>query len=63
MSAKKQIMTKLKKTIMLRDGLSSKEADALIAEAKERIFTDGEDPQDVLQELFTLEPDYFFDLL
>jgi hypothetical protein len=60
MKTKMQIMTELKKTIMLRDGLSGKEADALIAEAKERIFTNGENPQDVLRELSYYRRDEFF---
>ena len=52
----------LKSVIMLRDGLSSSEADDLINEAKEAV-ADGENPEEVLEDFFGLEPDYIFDLL
>jgi hypothetical protein len=55
-------MCDLKTTIMRRDGLSSQEADELINEAKWRV-TNGDDPQEVLQEMFQLELDYFLDLM
>lgn len=56
------IMQSLKQTIMERDSLTSEEADELIAAAQAR-FKKGENPQDVLQEEFDLEPDYTMDLI
>ena len=55
-------MSELKKVLMQRDGMSSREADNAIDDAKQRV-SDGEDPWDVLAEEFGLEPDYIFDLL
>ena len=52
----------LKATIMERDGIDSDEADDLIAEAKACV-AEGEDPEEVLEDYFGLEPDYIFDLL
>lgn len=52
----------LKQVLMRRDELSAAEADELIARARERVH-DGEDPEEVLEEEFGLEPDYVFDLL
>jgi hypothetical protein len=54
-------MSELKKVLMERDGLTSGEADAAISVAKQRVF-EGENPEEVLEEEFGLEPDYFFDL-
>ena len=54
--------SELKKVIMERDDLSSVEADELIDEAKQMVH-DGENPEEVLEEMFGLEPDYFFDLM
>ena len=39
------------------------EAADAIAEARRRIYEDGEDPEEVLYEEFGLEPDYVFDLI
>ena len=55
-------MSELKKVLMERDGIASKEADEVIADAKQRVW-DGEDPEEVLADEFGLEPDYIFDLL
>jgi hypothetical protein len=55
-------MTELKRILMERDELSSKEADELISQARQMIL-DGEDAEEVLYEEFGLEPDYLFDLL
>lgn len=52
----------LKATIMERDGIDSDEADDLIAEARACV-AEGENPEDVLEDYFGLEPDYIFDLL
>ena len=54
-------MSELKTVIVRRDGISVKEADMLIEEAKEAVW-EGEDPEDVLQEMFGLELDYFLDI-
>lgn len=56
-------MESLKQVLMRRDDMSSEEADEMIQEARERVLNDGENPEDVLQEEFGLEPDYVFDLL
>ena len=55
-------MRELKKVLMERDGISSKEADEVIADAKQRVW-DGEDPEEVLADEFGLELDYIFDLM
>ena len=52
----------LKQVIMRRDELTSDEADALIAEAKQEV-ADGADPEQVLEDMFGLEPDYFWEIL
>jgi hypothetical protein len=55
-------METLKEVLMRRDGLSPAEADDLIDEAKGRILA-GEDPEEILEEEFGLEPDYIWDLI
>lgn len=52
----------IKEVLMRRDGISAADADEMIADAKERV-ADGEDPQEVLEEEFGLEPDYILELL
>ena len=52
----------LKQVLMRRDGMTSREANEAIADARERVL-EGEDPEEVLAEEFGLEPDYIFDLL
>ena len=54
-------MSDLKDVLMRRDGLTSAEADRLIAEMREEIYA-GADPDDVLYDI-GLEPDYVFDLV
>ena len=54
-------MQTLKQVLMERDGMTSREADEAINDAKE-LVANGENPEDVLLEEFGLEPDYFFDL-
>ena len=59
-------MKSLKKTIMERDGMTESEADELIKDAKEDLhnrIAAGENPQDICEEWFGLEPDYIFELL
>ena len=55
-------MSTLLEVLMKRDKLSKEEANELINEAKERVLQ-GEDPEEVLEFEFGLEPDYVFDLL
>lgn len=55
-------ISELKAIIMRRDGLSSEDADDMIADAKEAI-AEGADPEEVLAQDFGLEPDYIFDLI
>jgi hypothetical protein len=55
-------MSELKDVLMARDGLSEDEADELIADAQERVL-DGENPEEILQDEFGLEPDFVFDLI
>lgn len=55
-------MSELKTVLMNRDKMSSEEADAVIAEMRERVL-EGEDPEEVLMEECGLEPDYVLDLL
>lgn len=52
----------LLQVLMRRDDLSRAEALEAIGAARKRIFEDGDDPQDVLEEEFGLEPDYIMDL-
>jgi hypothetical protein len=56
-------MKSLKETIMERDELTSAEADELIGIARQRIYEENDDPEEVLHEEFGLEPDYIFDLI
>ena len=56
----------LKKVLMGRDGLTSKEADEQIEEAREELhrrIDEGDMPFDLMYEQFGLEPDYLEDLL
>jgi hypothetical protein len=55
------IVDSLKSVLMMRDGLSSDEADDQINEAREEV-ANGADPEEVLYDL-GLEPDYVFDLI
>jgi len=52
----------LKQILMRRDGMTSREANEAIADARERV-SEGEDPEEVLTEEFYLESDYIFTLL
>lgn len=55
-------METLKEVLMRRDDMTSEQADEAINEARERVM-EGEDPEEILQEEFGLEPDYVFDLI
>jgi len=51
----------LKEVLIQRDGITEEEANELIAEAKEefyRMLENGEDPSDICETFFGLEPDY-----
>lgn len=56
----------LKRALIQRDGLTEEEADKLIDEAKEefyRMLENGEDPSDICETFFGLEPDYLDDFI
>lgn len=55
-------MESIKEVLVMRDGLSVKEADIRIRDAQNQVM-DGANPEDVLLEEFGLEPDYVFDLI
>jgi hypothetical protein len=52
----------LLQAIMSKDGCSRQDAEDLIDEMRERIYLEGEDPEEVLFDE-GLEPDYVDDLL
>jgi hypothetical protein len=56
-------MSELMQTLVTRDGLSQTEAAEAIAYARHLIYNEGQDPEEVLQDEFGLEPDYIFDLI
>ena len=56
----------IKEVLMQRDGLTGEEADDAIKEAKEefnRLLEEGEDPSDICEDYFGLEPDYLDEFL
>lgn len=55
-------MKSLIQTIIERDGLSEEEAAEQVNEARNRVL-EGEDPEEILHNEFSLEPDYIFDLI
>ena len=54
--------TLLRKVIKDRDGIDDAEFDALVEEAADALEA-GEDPDDILHETFSIEPDFVFDLI
>lgn len=48
--------------LVQRDGMSRREAEEMLEEAKEAV-REGDDPEEVLLDWFGLEPDYVFQLL
>lgn len=52
----------IKQILMRRDGMTATDADDLINEAREAV-AEGQDPEEVCQEYFGLEPDYIWELL
>lgn len=59
----KTILMTLLETLMKRDNLTREEAREMILEARERIYREEADPEEVLYEEFGLEPDYMIELL
>lgn len=58
-------MSEIKKILMERDGMSEKEADDLISDARADMndrLAHGEMPYDICEEWFGLEPDYIMEL-
>lgn len=55
-------METLRKVIKDRDGISDAEFDSLVEEAADALDA-GEDPDDILRDVFSIEPDFVFDLL
>jgi hypothetical protein len=55
-------MTELERVLIDRDGMSLEEAREEIAQARIAVLK-GEDPEEVLNDWFGLEPDYIFDLI
>lgn len=53
----------LLEVLMRRDGMTRREAQAAIQEARACMWEDGNDPESILEDFFGLEPDYIFDLL
>ena len=61
-------METIKQILMRRDGMSSDDADSLIADAQAQLqeylsFGDQESAYDICEEYFGLEPDYLMELL
>jgi len=59
-------MKSLKEVLMARDGMTSKEADEAIDNAKNAFYDlleTGGDPEDFLMNEFGLEDDYIMDLI
>lgn len=59
-------MESIKSILMKRDGLTESEAENRVEEAREEFFrmlSDGEDPSDICEDFFGLEPDYLEEFL
>jgi hypothetical protein len=59
-------METIKEVLMNRDGMTEREADIAINDAKKELrerIANGDEADDICSELFGLEPDYIFDLL
>lgn len=54
--------SELIKVLMQRDKITQTEAREMCRECADAIG-EGEDPQDAMQDILGLEPDYFFDLM
>ena len=55
-------METLRKVIKARDGIDDTEFDALVEDAADAMEA-GEDPDDILRDVFAIEPDFVFDLI
>ena len=55
-------METLRKVIKDRDNIDDAEFDSLVQEAFDAL-EDGEDTDDVLRDVFSVEPDFVFDLI
>ena len=56
----------IKQILMRRDGISSEDADNTIKDAKEDLYDRlavGEQPYNICEEWFNLEPDYLIELM
>lgn len=53
---------RLVQILMERDDMGRDEAEDLLRDARAAVG-EGEDPEEILQDYFGLEPDYVFDLL
>ena len=56
-------LTELHRVLMRRDEMTAEDVDEWVRAAQQAVLEDGEDPEDILQDEFGLEPDYIFDLL
>lgn len=56
-------MTEVEKILIERDGMTEKEACDALMNARNAVFEDGMDPEEILLNDFGLEPDYIFDLI
>lgn len=56
-------MSELMQILMTRDHMTRDEAAEAIAYARHLIYNEGQDPEEILQDEFGLEPDYVFDLI
>lgn len=54
--------TELRRTIKQRDGISDDDFDEMLIEAG-ILLRSNLDPEEVMYEIFSLEPDYIFDLI
>lgn len=52
----------IKQILMRRDGMTATDADDLINEARGAV-AEGQDPEEVCEEYFGLDPDYIWELL
>lgn len=48
--------------LMERDGMERDEAEDLLRDARAAV-EEGEDPEEILEDFFGLEPDYVYDLI
>lgn len=53
---------RLVSSLMRRDGMERDDAEDLLQDARAAV-EEGEDPEEILEDWFGLEPDYVFDLL